>query len=142
MIRPKALKTASARNTVPGGQPAWASAYEHSLSVLCSSAEQFDRMRQQIGYGFKGLHRTLRAAREIEDQSLTAYTTHTAAQGGKWSLLDALIPHAFGYAGYQSIADGHGGLGRYVAHTETSAAGGHDASHFPGQPDQQILNLD
>jgi len=61
------------------GRTAGASAYEHSLSVLCSSAQQFDCMRQQIGYGFKGLHRTSRAAREIKDQSLAAYTTHTAA---------------------------------------------------------------
>jgi hypothetical protein len=99
-------------------------------------------VRQQAGHGLQRINCSVGTARNIQDQCPTSNATNTSAQGGKWSLLEALAAHPFGDAVQQTIANSYRSFRSDIPGGNTSTSCRYDEVDFSREADQEILNLD
>ena len=111
------------------------------LGMFCFSIQQIQRVREQVCNGLQRFHGAAGTARQIEDESLAAYSAYTAAEGGEGSFFRAFEAHALADAVDETVTDRFGGFGRDVARRNPRAAGSCDELRFEREVDEGVLNL-
>jgi hypothetical protein len=107
-----------------------------------SAAKDFDRMREKLGDGVKGLDRAFGTSRQINDDGPMADNSNAAGKYGGGRFLDPLAAYFFRETGYGAVGDIDGGFGRGVAGTKTGAASGEEKFDATGIGDGPQLAAD
>jgi hypothetical protein len=107
-----------------------------------SAAKDFDRMREKLGDGVKGLDRTFGTARQINDDGPMADNRNAAGKYSGGRFLGPLAAHFFRDTGDGAVGDIEGGLGRGVAGAKTGAARGEEKFDATGIGDGPQLAAD